>query len=84
MRHHLSFLGGRKAVGGQIPRSEPDPVDPAVRDRRGACGNVMSWSDGLLPRSRKRWTHRKSLTYNRRAPYFYPDGAADKAANLVG
>lgn len=42
MRHHLSFLGGRKAVGGQIPRSEPDPGDPAVRDRRGACGNGSS------------------------------------------
>ncbi len=42
MRHHLSFLGGGKAVGGQIPRSEPDPGDPAVRDRRGAYGNGSS------------------------------------------
>ncbi len=41
MRHHLSFLGDGKAVGGQIPRSEPDLGDPAVRDRRGAFGNVM-------------------------------------------
>ncbi len=40
MRHHLSLLSGRKAVGGPIPRSEPDPGNPAVRDRRGAYGDV--------------------------------------------
>ena len=40
MRHHLSFLGNGKAVGGQTPRSKPDPGNPAVRDCRGAYGNV--------------------------------------------
>jgi hypothetical protein len=42
MRHHLSFLGGGKAVGGQTPRSERYSGNPTVADRRGACGNVMS------------------------------------------
>ena len=36
---HLSFAGSGEAVEGG-PRSEPDPGNPAVRDRRETCGNV--------------------------------------------
>ena len=37
---HLSFTRHGKATDSR-PRSEPDPGKPAVRDRRGACGNMM-------------------------------------------
>ena len=57
---HLSFMPYGKATEG-MSGSEPDPGNPAVWDRRGAYGNVMSWSDDYLPLSRKRRIHRKSL-----------------------
>lgn len=41
MGQHLSFVCIRKAVGEEEkPGSEPYPGNPAVRDRREACGNV--------------------------------------------
>ena len=47
-----SVLEPRRASGkahGGKPRSEPDWGKPTVRDRRGACGNVVSMGAGLRP-----------------------------------
>ena len=43
---HLSFMSAGKATEG-MSGSEPDPGNPAVRDRRGACGNVTVMGTGL-------------------------------------
>ena len=44
----LSLAASGKAHQGK-PRSEPDWGNPAVRDRRGACGNVDRMGAGMRP-----------------------------------
>ena len=53
------------------PRSEPDSGNPTVRDRRGACGNVVIMGAGLRPIGKPM----DSPPYPTitRAPHFYPD-----------
>jgi hypothetical protein len=46
MGRHLSFPRYGKATEG-MPRLEPDPGNPAFRDRREACGNVAVTGVGL-------------------------------------
>jgi hypothetical protein len=53
------------------PRSEPDWGNPTVRDRRGACGNVVSMGAGLRP-SGKLLDKPPDPTVMC-APHFYPD-----------
>jgi hypothetical protein len=52
-RQRLSFVWVGKAPE-ERPRSEPDLGKPAVRDRRGARGNVAYGGDGNPLRKRKR------------------------------
>ena len=50
VRQHRSFARRRKARPEKWraePRPEPDSGNPTVRDRRGASGNVASWSVDL-------------------------------------
>ena len=63
------------------PRSEPDWGNPTVRDRRGACGNVVSMGAGLRP-SGKLLDKPPDPTVMC-APHFYPDHE-DCAAYPVG
>jgi hypothetical protein len=53
------------------PRSEPDWGKPTVRDRRGACGNVVSMGAGLRP-SGKLLDEPPDPKVTC-APHFYPD-----------
>ena len=78
-----SVLEPRRASGqthGGKPRSEPDWGKPTVRDRRGACGIVVSMGAGLRPNGKL--LDKPPDPAVTCAPHFYPDGAADKAANL--
>ena len=67
---HLSFaLCGKATEGG--PGSEPDSGNPTVRDRRGACGNVIIMGAGLRPIGKL--MELPPYPKVMRAPYFYPD-----------
>jgi len=61
---------------------KPDPGNPAVRDYRGASGNVA------MVEMRSRLAYRKSESGNppptAGAPELYPNGAADMAENFAG
>lgn len=70
MSQHLSLTVFGKAVGGQ-PRSEPDSGKPTVRDRRGACGNVVMMGAGL--RAIGKPMDLPPYPKITRAPHFYPD-----------
>ena len=62
-----------------ITDRQPDSGNPTVRDERGACGNV---SHGGIrnPLHRLKGCMMETLHLKPSAPYFYPTGAADKAA----
>ena len=53
------------------PRSEPDWGNPTVRDRRGACGIVVSMGAGLRPNGKL--LDRPPDPAVTCAPHFYPD-----------
>ena len=53
------------------PRSEPDWGNPTVRDRRGACGIVVSTGAGLRPSGKL--LDRPPDPAVMCAPHFYPD-----------
>jgi hypothetical protein len=53
------------------PRSEPDWGNPTVRDRRGACGIVVSMGTGLRPNGKL--LDRPPDPAVTCAPHFYPD-----------
>jgi len=53
------------------PRSEPDRGNPAVRDRRGACGNVAATGAGLRPIGKPMEKPPDPTVAG--APHFYPD-----------
>ena len=55
------------------PRSEPDWGNPTVRDRRGACGIVVSMGAGLRPNGKL--LDRPPDPAVTCAPHFYPDRA---------
>ena len=59
-----------KAHEGQ-PGSEPDWGNPTVRDRRGACGNVVSTGAGLRPNGKL--LDKPPDPAVTCAPHFYPD-----------
>jgi len=67
---HLSVLLSGKATEGRSG-SEPDPGNPAVRDRRGACGNVTITGAGL--RANGKLLEHPPDPKMVRAPLFYPD-----------
>ena len=70
----MSVLELRRAAGKTHegkPRSEPDRVKPAVRDRRGACGNVATMGAGLRPVGKP--TELPPDPTGASAPHFYPD-----------
>jgi len=67
---HLSFLLSGKATEGRSG-SEPDPGNPAVRDRRGACGNVIMTGAGL--RANGKLLEHPPDPKMVCAPHFYPD-----------
>ena len=62
--------GSGKIHEGQ-PRSEPDWGNPTVRDRRGACGIVVSMGAGLRPNGKL--LDRPPDPAVTCAPHFYPD-----------
>ena len=62
------------------PRSEPDRGKPAVRDRRGACGNVAATGAGLRPIGKPMEKPPDPTVAG--APHFYPDCGADRETRL--
>lgn len=63
------------------PRSEPDRGKPAVRDRRGACGNVVAMGAGLRPIGKP--MERPPDPTVAGAPHFYPDCETTARARQV-
>jgi hypothetical protein len=80
---HLSFVFTRKATEGIRPRSEPDPGNPTVRDRRGACGNV-DYGETMNPPHIPKGCVSETLRLMLRAPYFYPDNPAPEGRPSTG
>jgi hypothetical protein len=62
-----------QTYGGK-PRSEPDWGKPTVRDRRGACGNVVTMGAGLRPNGKR--LDKPPDPAVTCAPHFYPDPLA--------
>jgi hypothetical protein len=77
----LSLNKFGKTYGGK-PRSEPDSGKPTVRDRRGALGNT-GYGRTRNPLHIRKSGGGNSLP-NVLCVQFYPNGAAGKAADLVG
>src|ERR1039457_4015688 len=67
----LKFPRGAERPAEEKPRSEPDRGNPAVRDRRGACGNMGVMGAGLRPGGKP--SDVPPYPYMLRAPHFYPD-----------
>jgi hypothetical protein len=70
----LKFPRGAERPAEEKPRSEPDRGNPAVRDRRGACGNMGVMGAGLRPGGKP--SDVPPYPYMLRAPHFYPDRVA--------
>ena len=79
-----SVLEPRRASGqthGGKPRSEPDWGKPTVRDRRGACGIVVSMGAGLRPNGKL--LDKPPDPAVTCAPHFYPDPQGAVASPLL-
>ena len=79
-----SVLEPRRASGqthGGKPRSEPDWGKPTVRDRRGACGIVVSMGAGLRPN--EKLLDKPPDPAVTCAPHFYPDSQGTVASPLL-
>ena len=63
------------------PRSEPDWGNPTVRDRRGACGIVVSMGAGLRPNGKL--LDRPPDPAVTCAPHFYPDHMREKLKPML-
>jgi hypothetical protein len=75
----LKFPRGAERPAEEKPRSEPDRGNPAVRDRRGACGNMGVMGAGLRPGGKP--SDVPPYPYMLRAPHFYPDPIINSGFN---
>ncbi len=69
----LSFGDGWEGPLGKCQSRQPDSGNLTVRDETGGLRKRAAWSDGHLPRCRKRRTQWKPVDLNRCAPQFYPN-----------
>ena len=78
---HLSLRGTGKAAMKVMVANRTREIRPSGMTW-GACGNVGMTGAGLRPIGKP--MDKPPYPKRPRAPHFYPDGAAGKAANLTG
>jgi hypothetical protein len=66
---------------GKCGSRQPDSGNPTVRDETGGLRKRYAWSDGHLPRSRKRRILWKPVDLHMSAPQLYPNGSGRQGRN---
>ena len=82
VHQHLSFSSAWEGPRKKGQGFQPDLGKPAVRDYRGATGNVSHGGNENPSCNRK--SRNGNPPPKAGAPVFYPNGAADKAEDLTG